>query len=443
MKPNPVVVLHGWSDNSSSFKPLAAWLRTQGFPVTPIFLGDYLSMNDEITLKDLGYAFIRALNDKKVPQTPHAFDVIVHSTGGLVIREYLRQVCEGTPETTPVQNLLMFSPANFGSPLAALGKSVLGRLINGWDWNHFGQTGEAILNGLELASPYSWDLAMSDLLSPTNVIYDPKNTLVTVFGGTAAYSGFRSALHENGSDGTVRVSTATLNTALLRLDCSNPDPINSLLVEKVTPPIAFAVFDRDHGAIHDPADPRQTAQWTQLVLNALTIGPDGYADHVALCDKVAQDTFANGIANSPHPERYNQYQTLVVRVHDQFGDPVPDYMLEFYQDAGDDADNVFSAIHGDILEKVTTDSVDASYRSFLFNITSLRAYLAQNPNAAIEMSVSAASVSERITYRNPESGVPIFTGAAQNLIRPNTPLLVDIVLYRDPSLAVFYVTPAP
>src|SRR5580658_3481360 len=74
MKPNPVVILHGWSDNSTSFKPLAAWLRTQGFPVTPIFLGDYLSMNDEITLKDLGYAFIRALKDKQVPQTPHAFE---------------------------------------------------------------------------------------------------------------------------------------------------------------------------------------------------------------------------------------------------------------------------------------------------------------------------------------------------------------------------------
>jgi pimeloyl-ACP methyl ester carboxylesterase len=443
MKPNPVVILHGWSDNSASFKPLAAWLRGQGFQVTPIFLGDYLSMNDEVTLKDLGYAFIRALRDKQVPQTPHAFDVIVHSTGGLVIREYLRQACEGTPEMTPVQNLLMFSPANFGSPLAALGKTVLGRLINGWNWDHLGQTGQAILNGLELASPYSWDLAMSDLLNPMNVVYDPKNTLVTVIGGTAAYAGFRSALHENGSDGTVRVSTATLNTALLRLDCQGPGPIISQLVDKVTPVVALAVLDRDHSAVHDPADPRQTDQWAQLVINALTMDPTKYADHVAQCDQVTQQTFANGIANSPNPERYSQFQTLVVRVHDQFGDPVPDYMLEFYQEAGDDADNVFSAIHGDILEKVTTNSVDPSYRSFLFNITSLRAYLAQNPNAAIEMSVSAASVSERIMYRNPAGGVPMFTGAAQDLIRPNTPLLVDIVLYRDSAPGVFYLTAAP
>jgi len=443
MRPNPVVILHGWSDSSASFQPLAAWLRGHDFDVTPISLGDYLSMNDEITLKDLGFAFVRALKDKQVPQTPHAFDVIVHSTGGLVIREYLRQVCEGRPEMTPVQNLLMFSPANFGSPLAALGKSILGRLINGWNWNHLGQTGQEILDGLELASPYSWDLAISDLLSPTNVIYQPKNTLVTVVAGTAAYSGFRSALHENGSDGTVRVSTATLNTALLRLDCEAPDPINSQLDENITPPVALAVLDRDHSAVHDPADPRQPGQWVQLVLNALTIDPSKYADHVALCDQISQQTFANGIANSPYPERYNQFQTLVVRVHDQFGDPVPDYMLEFYQEIGDDADNVFTAIHGDILEKVTTNSVDPSYRSFLFNVTSLRAFIAQNPNAAIQMSVSAASVSERILYRNPTGGIPMFTGTAQNLIRPNTPLLVDITLYRDSTPSVFFLTAAP
>src|SRR5271166_4628479 len=438
MKPNPVVILHGWSDNSSSFQPLAAWLRGHGFQVTSIFLGDYLSMNDEITLKDLGFAFVRALKDKQVPQTPRAFDVIVHSTGGLVIREYLRQVCGGTPEQTPVQNLLMFSPANFGSPLAALGKSVLGRLINGWSWDHFAQVGQAILNGLEMASPYSWDLAMGDLLSPTNVVYQPANTLVTVIAGTAAYPGFRSALHENGSDGTVRVSTATMNTALLRLDCQGPGPINSQLVENVTPPVALAVLDRDLSAIHDPTDPRQPDQWAQLVLAALTIDPTMYADHVARCAQIAQQTFANGIASSPNPERYNQFQTLVVHVHDQFGDPVPDYILEFYQEAGDASDSVFTAMHGDILEKVTTDSVDPSYRSFLFNIDSLRAFIAKNPNAAIEMSVSAASVSERITYRNPAGGIAVFTGSAQNLIRPNTPLLVDIVLYRDPSAGVFY-----
>jgi hypothetical protein len=441
MRPNPVVILHGWNDTSVSFQPLAGWLRTQGFDVVPIFLGDYLTLNDEITLQDLGTAFQRALRDRAVPQTPHAFDVIVHSTGGLVIREYLRQVCAGTPANSPVQNLLMFSPADFGSPLATMGKSVLGRLFDGWGWDHLGQTGQAILNALEMASPYSWELACGDLLDPNNAVFLPANTLVTVIAGTAAYSGIKSVLHENGGDGTVLVSTANLNTQMLQLDCEAPDPINVTIVPPNCPPIALAVLNRDHSASHDPADPRQPAEWARLVLAALTIAPAQYAAHSQDCQQVSQQTFAAGLLTA-NPERYHQYQVLVVRVRDQFGAPVPDYVLEFYQEANDAADAVFTAIHGDIMVKATKNTVDASYRSFLFDLNTLNDFLAANPTAQIEMSVTAASVSERIFYRNPTRGVPIFTGTGRPLLTPNSPLLVDVMLYRDSIPGVFQLTPA-
>src|SRR5262245_1498846 len=117
----PVIILHGWSDTSNSFRNLAGWLQQNGFKVVDIYLGDYLSMNDEITLPDLGAAFGRALTAHNIPQTRFSFDVIVHSTGGLVIREYLRQVCRGDASRTAVKHLCMMAPANFGSPLARLG----------------------------------------------------------------------------------------------------------------------------------------------------------------------------------------------------------------------------------------------------------------------------------------------------------------------------------
>jgi triacylglycerol esterase/lipase EstA (alpha/beta hydrolase family) len=116
----PIVILHGWSDSSASFKDLAQWLKQNGFNVVDIYLGDYLSMNDEITLFDLAAAFGRALKNHNIPQNRFSFDAIVHSTGGLVMREYLRQVCAGDPSKTPVKHLCMLSPANFGSPLARL-----------------------------------------------------------------------------------------------------------------------------------------------------------------------------------------------------------------------------------------------------------------------------------------------------------------------------------
>ena len=84
----PVVILHGWSDNSTSFVPLKNWLATQGFQSVDIRFGDYISMHDEVTLPDLGFAFQNALRIKGIPQDPQSFDIIVHSTGGLVVREY-------------------------------------------------------------------------------------------------------------------------------------------------------------------------------------------------------------------------------------------------------------------------------------------------------------------------------------------------------------------
>jgi pimeloyl-ACP methyl ester carboxylesterase len=439
---NPVIIIHGWSDDSDSFIPLGQWLTANGFQVVDIHLGNYLSMNDDLTMFDLGLAFIRALDANKIPQTRHSFDVIVHSTGGLVIREYLRQVCDGNPANTPVCRLLMLSPANFGSPLATVGKSVMGRLVKGWGWDHLWQTGQQILNALELASPYSWALAEADLFDPSFNIFDPNNVMVTVFAGTAAYdNALRRTLHENGSDGTVRASTANLNAHFLKLSFENPDQPTLKIVPRNCPAMAFAVFNRDHTAIHDPADPRQADDWKRLVLQSLSINPGDYAKHTIDCSKMAALTFAAG-ANSPNPDWYHQYQHVVFRVKDQFGQPIPDYIVEFYQENGDDADKVFEKVHTDILKKVTANSTDASYRSFLFDTDDLHAYLI-NVKAEIDMSLTAADISERVGYQNPKGGIGIFSPANQQYIFPNEPVLVDVVLNRDPSQDVFRLLPLP
>ena len=439
---NPVIILHGWSDDSKSFIPLGQWLTTNGFQIVDIHLGDYLSMNDELTLFDLGLAFIRALDANDIPQQPHSFDVIVHSTGGLVIREYLRQVCTGNPTNTPVRHLLMMSPANFGSPLATAGKSVLGRLIKGWSWDHLWQTGQQILNALELASPYSWALAEADLFNSSFNIFDPNNVMVTVLAGTAAYdNALRRTLHEDGSDGTVRASTANLNAHFFQLSFENPDQPALKIVPRNCPALAFAVFDRDHSAIHDPADPRQAADWKRIVLQSLSINPGDYAKHTTDCSAISAITFAAGL-NSSNPLRYHQYQHVVFRVKDQFGQPITDYVVEFYQEKGDKPDNVFETIHRDILEKVTTNSTDASYRSFLFDTDDLYAYL-KNSNAEVDVSLSVADISKYVGYQNSKKGIRIFSATNQQYIFPNEPVLVDVVFNREPDLKVFKLLPLP
>jgi hypothetical protein len=58
---NPVVIVHGWSDKAKSFRKLANFLRKElKTSVTTIDLADWVSMDDEITYRDLRHAMQRA-----------------------------------------------------------------------------------------------------------------------------------------------------------------------------------------------------------------------------------------------------------------------------------------------------------------------------------------------------------------------------------------------
>jgi hypothetical protein len=317
---------------------------------------------------------------------------------------------------------------------------VLGRLFKGWNWDHFGQTGQRILNALELASPYSWELAEADLFATKFNVFHPRHTITTVLTGTSPYPDcLRSTVHENGSDGTVRVATANLNAHFFTLDFADiRKPIFSSRSRNVKE-IAFAVFARDHTAIHDPDAKQQLEPWRKIVLDALTIESRAYARHLSQCSNLTSKTFAEGIQGR-NKELFHEYQHVVFRVRDQFGQTIPDYVVEFYQEKGDPQDKVFNKVHSEILEKVTTNSVDSSYRSFLFDTTDLIKYLDSSREPDIQMSISAANISNRILYRNPDSGIAVFTGKNRDFLFPNEPVLVDVTVHREQAREVFKLT---
>lgn len=454
MPTRPVIILHGWSDNSSSFAVLARWLKSKGFDAVDIFLGDYISMHDEITLADLGFAFSRALEANAIPRIRHSFDLVVHSTGGLVALEYLRQACRNgdsrDASLTPVRNLCFLAPANFGSPLAQKGKSVIGRTLKGWSWDRLlktperlSQTGRRVLDALELAAPYSSQLGLDTLFDRNFPVLDSAHVRATVMVGSAPYTGIARFTHEAGGDGTVRVATANLNAHHYRLDFSEPD---SPAVEKIPrnfDRVAFAVFNRNHGSICKPAPDKddrvldQIPEWEATLLRALSLEDAAeYDAHLSACDALTKATFA-GKADDPN---FHRYMHVVFRVHDQFGEPVPDYVVDFFQPKGDPQDKIYGAINSQILEKVTANTTAPEYRSFFFDITDLETFLGGNPSADITMSIAAAPVSADIAYRNPSAtsrGISVFSTEERDFIHPDEPVLVDITLCRDPSSSVF------
>ena len=212
--------------------------------------------------------------------------------------------------------------------------------------------------------------------------------------------------------------------------------------------MALGVFHRNHGNIivpgpGDDAQPlAQQDEWRDLLVQALTVETAQYPELLAKCDALTARTFAEGIAGS-NPDWYNQYQHVVFRVRDQFGGPVNDYVVEFYQEHGDPDDQVFQAMHRDIIASVTTNSTASNYRSFTLSTDSLRGFLVSRPGALIDLSVTAANLSDLIRYRNPSGGSSVFSLRDQRYILPNDPVLVDVVIPRDQAPEVFTLDRGP
>lgn len=133
-----LLIVHGYSDGSTSFKALGNYFVEQGvYDKSDVYYVDYASMDDQATFRDFADKLeseYRELEKDGVIELGERIDVACHSTGSLVTRAWLvlhreraRQL-DGIDPPCPVDRLLMFAPANFGSDLAGLGQSVLGRI---------------------------------------------------------------------------------------------------------------------------------------------------------------------------------------------------------------------------------------------------------------------------------------------------------------------------
>ncbi|AGA32455.1 hypothetical protein TVNIR_0762 [Thioalkalivibrio nitratireducens DSM 14787] len=68
---------------------------------------------------------------------PYACGVVVHLTSALIVRDWLSRYF--AVDASPVKHLVMLAPASFGSSLAHMGRSVLGRAMKGFVRRQEGQ----------------------------------------------------------------------------------------------------------------------------------------------------------------------------------------------------------------------------------------------------------------------------------------------------------------
>src|SRR5450759_228105 len=103
-----VLIIHGWSDHSSSFVPLANFLIQNGFEARILWLADYISEDDDVRVEDVAKRMNAVIGDMiKSGTLEKRFDVIVHSTGGLVARAWLTGYDD--PKACPMKRLIMLA----------------------------------------------------------------------------------------------------------------------------------------------------------------------------------------------------------------------------------------------------------------------------------------------------------------------------------------------
>ncbi len=478
--PRQVAIIHGWSDTSASFHDLRDFLGANGFQVAEIWLGDYISKDDDVRIPDVAKRMQAVLSQMVAKGDLTApFDLVVHSTGGLVAREWLaRYYPNGTSpdgkEKCPVKRLVMLAPANFGSRLAAAGKSFVGRVIKGWD-NWF-QSGTEMLRGLELASPYQWDLARRDLLDAEGGGSGPygggKVWPFVIVGARGYTDGLRRVANENGADGTVRACAANMNCVGLTIDFStgrkNPKvtgwkPRNGRTV------FPFALLpDRNHSTIVHPNEDTKAPQAQpllgQLIRQALDCNSlDDYGRIAAewaqrteqtatLTDSAARRALFRG--DVPKAEAFHQYFQVIVSVVDDQEQPVDDYFLEFFAPENkDDEEAVY--FQQEVLEHVYPNSMQKHFRCLFVDRSDLMSgYYAKirgDEEKVVAMSISAAPVGNNVGFfDSTEAGAPGYLivhrfddddrDEMRIRLRRNMTHLVKIVIPRQPRDDVFKLT---
>jgi len=435
-----LVIIHGWSDDSKSFEPLGKKLRADGVTteVAHVKLGDYISMDDDVTYDDVAEALEKAWVREQLPTDPRSVDVIVHSTGGLVIRHWMTR--HKSPATNPIHRLLMLAPANFGSPLAHKGRSFIGRVAKGFKSDKPFQTGTHILKGLELASPFSWDLALRDCFSD-QVWYGPGKVLCTVLVGSSGYSGISAIANENGTDGTVRVSTANLHPKYISMNFANDPCKPEITVRNASVDIAFArIPGENHSTIAFKDKGPKNPQTYEKIKRALAVTDTDFLSWKDELDKFsaeareagADDNFTHG------------YQNTVICLKDNCGNFINDYFLELFAKKPGSG-KVDEQLTAHIQEKVLTTTHayedNKAFRSLMIDATEFAASVTNRP---LYVSVSAlpdiretGTVGYSTFGYNDIGSIEILSDALARLIAPDRTVLIEMTIRRDQTDKVF------
>lgn len=479
--PRPLIFIHGYSSEGTAFDPLRDALvkeaQAKGAPldIQSLDICTYVSLNNEITIKDIAEGFDRALSRHQVlGNSGQEFDAIVHSTGMLVLRSWLTNygaAVGSNDRLKRLKHLVGVAPATWGSPQAHKGRTWLGALVKG---NRqlgpdFLNAGDRVLDGLELGSEFTWELAHADLLSnPPYYDKGASTPYICVFIGNHGYTGIESVANDPGTDGTVRWAGCSLNTRKITIDLTKtpfgPDgkpaqrvSISPWANSRLDIPM-IPVNDRDHSSLIANPDPDMVS----LILDFIKVGEPGAPTIDAWLaaanqfgkkgiDKMMTNPGAEGVVGEVKDffghlvgahldSTLEGWQQFVVRAVDEHGDGITDYLIEVLtQENGvwREFKEMFTDVHA--------YQTDTSFRCFHIRLPKG----ISSQTMPLKVRISASTGTDLVTYQGYSGGEkgkqlnatagPVELVINQDLgqgngslFYPFTTTSIEIVLNREP-----------
>jgi hypothetical protein len=459
--PRPLLLIHGYSATGLDFSNLYWALVDRKVDVKMLNVGNYISLNNEITIEDIAEGLQRAIDLSEL-NTFEEFDAIVHSTGMLVVRAWLahqNMAPAQNPRLKRLKHLIGVAPATWGSPQAHKGRTWLGALVKGskTPGPDFMNAGDLVLDGLELGSKFTWHLAHADLLGPQPYFgTGPDTPYASVFIGNRPYEGIASVANDPGTDGTVRWAGCGLNTRKITLDLTQTpidakgQPTGRVTISpwandsRLNIPI-LAVNDRDHGSLISDPDPGMVDR----IVGFLDIGNiDQYTawlDEAQTWSAPARQKMLETKGNLFEFWKTNEldgWQQFVVKARDTHGGAVTDYMIEVFE-LGTDGETWQRA--EELSLDVHTYAADPSYRCLHVQLPKGITTAPRSMQIRIRASTGTDVVayqgfgSDQVKMQMRADSDPVvidISSALKNtdamLFHPFTTTLVEIVLNRVP-----------
>jgi hypothetical protein len=413
-----VFLIHGWSvQETTTYQALHKKLGSNGFDVHEIFLGRYVSLENEVEIRDIARALHRALKEHLGTDWSSPFHIITHSTGALIAKQWIvRHYVGKVAAAKPLRNLVFLAGPHFGSRLAHHGRSMLAQAA------YRGDTGKKVLTALELGSEFSWQVneAWLDAATWRKKGIRPYNLI----GDRVERDFFKSRIfkagYEAGSDMVVRAAAGNLN--FRRYLLSHRTRKLQLVGEIQDVPFA-ALADYTHSGHKHGIMNSITSRSTPLnhpglrfILACLNVrSKNDYGQVRSMLEKETRKT----------RRKRPGYSQLDLRFRDEDGEPIEDYVFKLGAIVKGRRKPSRTVAH------IHKNKVVPSHLTAHIRLKELE------PKYEYFIEIDTKSDSDLVSYAPDPFELPVAAKRVTEILIQDQSVQIDVVLSRKPSRNLF------